>query len=193
MNKLPKQKRDQFVLVGLITATLLAAIYFGWIRSQNSNMARIKNNTAAAQDKLLKIEDTIKKSADTNMKLAEINDTLSQDESDMAYGDINAWTYDTIRHFKTPYKVDISTPGQPTSGDVDLLANFPYKQIKFTINGTAYYHDLGDFIAHFENNFPHLRVVNLTLAPAGGTGDDSEKLSFRMDIIALTKPNDAGK
>jgi hypothetical protein len=193
MNKLPKQKRDQLTLAMIFTAMFLALIYFGWIRSQDGDMSRIKNNIMAAQDKLQKIKDTIKKSADVNLKLAEIRDTLSQAEGDMAYGDINAWTYDTIRNFKTPYKVDISTPGQPTTGDVDLLANFPYKQLKFTLSGTAYYQDLGEFIAHFENNFPHIRVTNLSIEPAGGTGDDSEKLSFRMDIIALIKPNGAAK
>jgi hypothetical protein len=192
MNKLPKQKRDHLILVMLATAILLALIYFGWIRSQNGNMARIKNDTAAAQDKLLKNEDTIKKSADVFMKLNDINDTVSQAEADMASGDINSWTYAFARSFKTPNKVD-PTVGQPTTEDVDLLANFPYKQLKFTITGTAFYHDMGDFIAHFENNFPHIRVVNLTLEPAGGTGDDSEKLSYRMDIIALIKPNGAAK
>lgn len=192
MNKLPKQKRDSLILVMLVTAIALALIYFGWIRSQDGEMSRIKNQTAAAQDKLQKIKDLIKKSADVTMRLADINDALLQAESDMASGDINAWTYDTIRHFKTPFKVD-PTVGQPTTEDVDLLANFPYKQLRFTITGTAYYHDLGDFIAHFENNFPHIRVVNLALEPAVGTGDDAEKLSYRMSIIALIKPNATAK
>jgi len=192
MNKLPKKKRDHLILVVLIIASVLALIYFGWISSQGGNMSRIKSDTLAAQDKLQKIEDTIKKTADVSLKLAEINDDLKQSATDMASGDTFAWTYDTIRHFKTPFKVD-PTAGPPTTEDVDLLANFPYKQLKFTITGTAYYHDLGDFIAHFENNFPHIRMVNLALEPAGGAGDDSEKLSYRMDIIALIKPNDAAK
>jgi hypothetical protein len=193
MNKLPKEKRDRLILVMLGTVVLLALIYFGWIRSQYGNMSRIKNDTKAAQDKLLGIEAIIKKSDATAIELADISDTLSHAEDDMVSGDPFAWTYDTIRHFKTPYKVDIPTVGQPTIGDVDLLANFPYKQLKFNISGTAYYHDLGDFIAHFENTFPHIRVVNLGLEPTGATGDDSEKLSFRMDIIALIKPNPVAK
>jgi hypothetical protein len=69
---------------------------------------------------------------------------------------------------------------------VDLFTAFPYKQIRFTINGKAYYHDLGKFIADFENNFPHARVVNLVIDSASS---DGEKLSFRMDIIVLVKPS----
>jgi len=74
-------------------------------------------------------------------------------------------------------------------GDVDVLPQFPYRQIKVNISGTAYYHDLGKFIADFENTFPHIRVVNLTVEPLNITGLGNEKLSFRMDIVALAKPN----
>jgi Tfp pilus assembly protein PilO len=69
---------------------------------------------------------------------------------------------------------------------VDLLPSFPFKQVKLTITGTAYYHDLGKFIAGFENSFPHIRMVNLQLQPDQDTGND-EKLSFRIDVIALVK------
>lgn len=191
MSKLPKEKRDQLVLVIISTLAALTAIYFALIRPQYATIARIQNDTKTAQSKLLDIESTIKKADATTSALFDIGDTLSHAEEDMASGDTYAWTFDTIRHFKTSYKVGDPTVGQPVTGEVDLLANFPYKQLKFNISGTAYYHDLGDFIAHFENNFPHTRMVNLTIDPGGGSGDDAEKLSFRMDIIALIKPNAA--
>ncbi|HTQ49209.1 MAG TPA: GspMb/PilO family protein, partial [Candidatus Acidoferrales bacterium] len=66
---------------------------------------------------------------------------------------------------------------------------FPFKEIRVTISGTAYYHELGKFLADFENSFPHIRVVNLALEPVNATEAGNEKLSFRMDIIALVKPN----
>ena len=193
MNKLPKEKRDRLILVMISTVMLMAVIYFGWIRSQYGNISSIKTDTATARQKLLDIEDIIKKSDTTTAELFDISETLSHAEDDMVSGDPYAWTYDTIRHFKTAYKVDVPTIGQPASGDVDLLASFPYKQLKFSISGTAYYHDLGKFISDFENNFPHIRVVTLSLDPVGGSGDDAEKLAFRMDIIALIKSNVAAK
>jgi hypothetical protein len=193
MNKLPKEKRDRLILVMVSTVTLLALIYFGLIRPQNGNISKIKNDTATARDQLLSIEEAIKRSDATTTELIDISDTLSHAEDDMVSGDPYAWTYDTIRHFKVPYKVDIPTVGQPSAEDVDLLADFPYKQLKFDISGTAYYHDLGKFISDFENTFPHIRIVNLALEPSGGSGEDSEKLTFRMDIIALIKPNAAAK
>jgi hypothetical protein len=105
----------------------------------------------------------------------------------MASGDPAVWIYDTIRNFKEHHKVDISVNSQLATGQVDLLPKFPYQQLKVTVNGTAFYHDFGKFIADFENAYPHARIVNLTLESAGGTGADSEKLAFRMDVIALIR------
>src|ERR1035438_2962631 len=61
--------------------------------------------------------------------------------------------------------------------------------INRAINGTVYYHDLGKFIADFENSFPHSRMVRLVVEPAASTDSHSEKLSFKMEIITLMKPN----
>jgi len=107
----------------------------------------------------------------------------------MATGDNYAWTFDTIRRFKASYRVDIPTISQPALGEVDVLPQFPFKQIRVTVSGTAYYHDLGRFIADFENAFPHIRVVNIAIEPVNPTEAGNEKLSFRMDIVALVKPN----
>jgi hypothetical protein len=58
-----------------------------------------------------------------------------------------------------------------------------------TIGGTSYYHDLGKFIADFENQFPLFRVLNLEMEPAPSVaGAEKEKLSFKMDVVALVKP-----
>jgi len=97
-----------------------------------------------------------------------------------------SWTYGTMRQFKQQYKVEIPEIGPPRVGEVDLLPDFPYKQITFSITGKAFYHDLGKFVADFENAFPHAQLVNLVISPVGG---ESEQLSFSMDVIALVKPN----
>jgi hypothetical protein len=80
--------------------------------------------------------------------------------------------------------VELPEIGQPNEGSMELLPNFPYQQLRFNIGGTGYYHDIGKFIADFENRYPHMRVVNLDMAPVGS---DSEKLAFRADIVALVK------
>jgi len=189
MNKLFKdaEKRNQFILVILGTFVLLAAIYFGLIRPQHASLAKIAAAKRDADAKLRQVKDAIRKSDETATELADVSYTLLHAEDDVASGDLYAWTYDMIRRFKQPYHVELPFLSQPAVSEVDVLPLFPYKQLRVTVNGTAYYHDLGKFIADFENNFPHIRLVNLTLEPVGG--GDSEKLNFRMDIVALVKSN----
>jgi Tfp pilus assembly protein PilO len=189
MNKLPKEKRDKLILVIVGSAVLLGVIYFGLISPQYAAISRIKTQTNDARKNLQTMEDTVKRADATRDELIDALDTLSHSESDIASGDTFAWTYDMMRGFKANYKtVDIGI-GQSSIGDVDFLPAFPYRQIKVAVSGTAYYHDLGKFIADFENTYPHIRVANIVLQPSGASGDDSEKLSFKMDIIALIKQN----
>ena len=109
----------------------------------------------------------------------------------MASGsDVFSWVYNTIRRFTLPYKVEIPVVNQPVIGETTLMPQFPYKQASLTLAGTGYYHEIGRFIADFENQFSHIRVLNLTLDPAASiASDDKEKLEFKMDIVVLVRPN----
>jgi hypothetical protein len=186
MKWLTREKRNPFIAVVAITALALALIWLGLIRAQKDSLSQIASSRKSAGVKLSNIEKMIKNADAIANELADETYTLSRAEDDMASGDLYSWTYSTIRLFKQKYKVEIPDIGHPSVGDVDIIASFPYKQLRFSIDGVAYYHDLGKFIADFENAFPHARVVNLTLEPSG---IDSEKLSFRMDIVVLIKPN----
>lgn len=190
MKKLSREKRNQLIIVSLATLAVLGLIGFGLIRHQYQTLAKIVTDQKAAESKLQGIKSAITNADAIAKELKTTTASLTQEEADMASGDLYSWTYDTIRRFKQPYKVEIPQIGPPTMSDVDLLPSFPFKQIRFSINGTAYYHDLGKFIADFENQFPHDRMVNLVIEPSGSSADGSgEKLAFRMDIIALVKPN----
>jgi hypothetical protein len=186
MNWLPKnkQKRNQLFMALGGSVVLVCAVIFGLIRPQYQKLSTIRKNTADAQTHLKTIQHLIQQEDATTSELSTNMDNLSKAEEDMATGDIYAWTVDTMRHFKSSYRVDVPEVGQPSSGDVDIILHFPYKQLRFSLRGTGYYHDIGKFIADLENKFPHMRVVNLDMSPVGG---DSEKLTFSMDVIALVK------
>jgi len=184
--KLSKEKRNQLVLVLFCTAAALALMWFDLIRPRYTALSQIAAAQKAATGKLVGIQNTIKHANAIAAQLTNMTQSLSNAETDMASGDLYSWTYNTIRLFKTPYQVDIPEIGHPDVGAMDLLPAFPFEQVKFSVTGTAYYHDLGKFIADFENKFPHIRLVNLQMQPADATGS-GEKLSFKMDIVALVK------
>jgi Tfp pilus assembly protein PilO len=188
MKRLSKEKRNQLVIVALVTVAVLGLIYFGLIQRQNNSLAKIAEAKKAADAKLMSIKSIITNATATAKQLDESSTALEQTETDMATGDLYSWTYDTLRRFKQSHRVEIPEVGQPAIGNVDLLPAFPYKQIRFSVSGTGYYHDLGKFIADFENNFPHARLINLVVEPVAGL-ESGEKLAFKMDVIALVKPN----
>ena len=117
------------------------------------------------------MENTIKNASLIASQFDDLTESLSRAEADMASGDLYSWTYGTMRQFKQQYKIEIPDIGPPHTGDVDLFPTFPYKQLSFTISGKAYYHDLGKFVADFENQFPHARLANLTITPVGSPSE----------------------
>ena len=109
----------------------------------------------------------------------------------MASGDLFSWIVSTIKQFNVPnYKVDMPQFGPPLVGEVRMLPSFPYNQASVAVSGSAYYYDLGKFLADLENHFPHVRIQNMSLEPSlGSTPEEHERLFFRMEIITLVKPN----
>jgi len=186
MKWLPKEKRNPFIIVVVITAAILAVICFGLLRSQRSILASVAVSKKAAADQMQGMEKAIKDANLVTNELGAATAALALAEEDTASGDLYSWAYNALRTFKQQYKVEIPEIGHPVESEVDLIPSFPYKQMRFLVSGKGYYHDIGKFVADFENTFPHIRVVNLVIEPAGIEG---EKLSFRMEIIALIKPN----
>jgi len=185
--KLTKEKRDQLILTCVGTLVALVSIFYLWINPRYTAIKKYTSSIGSRQNTVADMEKTIAAAAATAQQLHDTTNALTSAESDLAYGDPNAWIYDTMRHFKVRYKVDVTLGNQAIVDDVDILPSFPYKQLRFSVNGSGFYHDLGRFVSDFENEFPHARVVNLRVDPAVETG---EKLNFHMDIITLVKQNE---
>ena len=191
LSKLPKEKLNRLILVILATLIAIAGLYFGLIRRQNENLVRLAQQKAAAAKKLQLIREAIHRADQIKAQLDEAKTTLTAAESDIASGDLYAWVIDWLRQYKAPYKVEIpqfSQLGAPA--DVNLLPRFPYKQTTLTVAGTAHYHDLGRFLSDLENQFPHVRLLNLSLdVNAISPSAETETLTFKLDIVTLAKPN----
>jgi Tfp pilus assembly protein PilO len=189
MSSLSKEKRNQFILVILVTGSVVAGLWFGLIRFQQSRLEQLAQNTQTAEHKLEQVKQAIETADVLEARLDEASKRLSVVEASMATGDIYAWTINTLRQFKLGYKVEIPQFSQIDGPkEMNMLAGFPYKQANMTISGTAFYTDLGKFVADFENQFPYMRLLNLSLEPvASMNGGDKERLTFRMEIAALVK------
>ena len=192
-SKMSNAKRNQ--IIGLILATLLVlgGLGYGLIKRQYDNLQSLAKKKGENDSKLQLMDTAVKNADQIEAALAEVSESLAEKEATMASGDIYSWSIDTMKKFKANYKVEVPQFGPISSQtEVSLLPGFPYKQATLNVGGKAYYHDLGRFITDFENQFPFMRVVNLTLDvdPSPGASE-REKLSFKMDIITLVKPGNS--
>lgn len=189
MNKLSKEKRNQLVLTSVAILLVLGGIYFTLIRYQQAGLKTWGVKKTTTEKKLSEIRDNIKNSRQIEAELLVVSNKLSLQEEDMPSGDVYAAMVNTIRKFKLGRAVEIpqfNSPSSPT--DVNLLPKFPYKQVVMTLVGTAHYHDLGKFVADFENEFPSARILNIDLSPASAqSSSDKEKLAFKLEIVSLVK------
>ena len=186
MKRLSKQKRDQLILVGIVTLAVLVGLWFLVIRSQKESLRNLRSQKAAKEDKAVQMREKVKGSKTIKTQLDDVDTKLAEREQDMVSGDYYASLVNTLRKFKTRYKLDLPQFSPAASvTDVDLLPKFPYKQVRIAISGNGNYEDIGQFIADFENEYAASRVVNLELIPYVGPVENKEKLNFRMEIVAL--------
>jgi hypothetical protein len=191
MKKLSKEKKQQLLLIVILTIGALAGLWFGLIEWQKGMLTDLVERKGLAKTEFLKVKQAIENADKIEAQLNDSTSQIAKLENSMASGDLYSWAINTLRQFKSPYKVEIPQFSQIDGPkDVPLLPKFPYKQAALTIGGTAHFYDLGRFVADFENQNPYMRVLNVTLEPANGSaGDDRERLNFRMEIAALVKPS----
>ena len=194
MQKLPKEKRDRIIAIVFGTVTAVVAFYLLLIANQNKTLEaaakqiddKVTQNRKAMM--LIQQEKQYRQERDSaQLKLEKIEVT-------MASGGMISWIYKTMNEFLSRHQKVVLTEVQntPKFGEVGLFPQFPYQTAVFNIEVTAFYHDFGQFLADFENSYPHFRVQNLEISPARKTGPgEEEKLGFKMEIVALVKPGSA--
>lgn len=189
-SKLPKEKRQQLFGVVAGTVAVLGALGYFLIKGGYEQLGQLNQKKQAAEQKLDQMRNTVKRGSEIETQFKETEAALQQRETMMANGDLYSWMHENLRRFQRGHKVEIPQISQVTPpAPVDIIPDFPYQQTSVEVSGTAYYHDLGRFVADFENQFPLLRVQNLSLDQNPvAQGGDREKLLFRMNIVALIKP-----
>ena len=189
--KLPKDKRNKLILVVLGALITVSTFYCLLIRHQNENLVALANKKPNIQANLRRVLDAIRRAGAIQADLATAQKELAKAEADIAAGDLYSWVITTLRQFKASYKVNIPqfSPLGPVS-EVNLIPHCAYKQASLSLVGTAHFHDFGRFVADLENQFPHIRVVNLglDLNPSPAL-EDQETVSFKLELITLVKAN----
>ena len=189
LTRLSKQNRKQLVMAVLIGAVMVALLIFCVIQFQYSKLKTVAAKQKSSTDSLQHIQAELKRADAMETEMPDLRKNLDTIESDIASGDPYAWLIQTVRQFRAVHKVDISSISPiGATVEMNLFPRFPYRQASLSISGKAYYHDFGQFVADFENQFPHIRLLNLDLTQdPSAPALEAEKLNFRMDLVTLVK------
>jgi len=88
MNSLSKEKRNQLVLVALMTGGLLVGLWFGLIRFQKESLEVLAQSKTSSEQKLEQVRQAIEASDLIETQLTEVQQRLGKIESTMANGDL---------------------------------------------------------------------------------------------------------
>jgi Tfp pilus assembly protein PilO len=194
MNKLSKDKQQQLIAVAMASVVVIGLLYFFVISAQGKSKAGKKAEIETAQ---ASVDEALKLKKDTPAIQEQLDEVTARQEAmekNMAAGDLYSWVILTVNDFKSKggYRVQIPNFSREERVGIGMYGDFPYDAVKYQLKGNGYYHDLGKFLADFENAFPFIRVQNLDILPEGGvsTGAEAEKLSFRFEIVVPLKPKE---
>jgi Tfp pilus assembly protein PilO len=194
MNNLPKAKRDQLILVAVMTAAIIGALIFFVAESQRAELRRTALKTETVRAKLNQADKLSREEGQLLTRLQAVVKDLGGREALLApERDTYAWFLQSLAQFLSIHRgagVTAAGISQPEVGDAVLLPKFPYKSATFHVKSNGHFHDFGRFVADLETQFPYVRVqsVELTHAPAGPS-TDPEKLNLTFDIVMLMQPS----
>lgn len=193
--KLSPDKRNKLIGVALAIVAVIGLIVYFLIGAQREKLKELEGKYQDNLDQQRQMKTDMAKAGKVDDDLVTQKQKLTISEAEMASGDLYSWMYNTIKGFKTAYRVDIPQFSTVDQKPTTLLYNFPYQQVKISVAGSAFFNDFGNFLRDFENHFTLMRVENLELAPTTGAEKDAdrEKLGFKMDIIALINAPPAPK
>ena len=190
MSKLSKDKQQKLTVVVVATLGLVAVLWFLMISPLMAKLERLQKQATEAQAMVEKGRKSIDATLQVSNELAGATGKLKTAEALMASGDLYEWMIQTMNRFKTSHRgLEVPQISRETPCEVGMFPGFPYKGATFSLRGTAFYHDLGDFLADLENTFPYAQVQNLLLTAGTTPGTpETERLQFSLDVMTLVKP-----
>lgn len=202
MNKLTKEKRDRLILVVLVTAAVLGAMYLLIVSAQRTALEECIAKIDSEQQKLEKAERWLRMAPGIETRLSACRGELDSKQEGMAPVDKFKWFYNTLETFLARHNVKlVDITREPELGEAGVLPKFPYKAATFGVKLMAPFHDFGRFLADFENQFPYMRVQNLEMEPEAESrvldgssaipsrlAGSREALAITMRVVTLVKP-----
>ena len=196
---LSSEKKQHLIVVALGTVIALALVYVFLVSPAQGALKKLGTQITEAEKKYTEADRLRKRNDAVREEMEKLEERLGAIEAGMVTGDPVLWIRSTENKFRSqaPYKVEIPNFPFRGHGDMSMIPEFPYKAAAYSFSGVAYFHDLGKYLADWENQYPYMRVLSLEMTPedsgsasasASASGGEREKLAFSFEVSALVKP-----
>jgi Tfp pilus assembly protein PilO len=186
---LSKQKQVALLKLGVVTVLVLVALWFFLVHSAQTRLGEKANAANNLVKTIAAKKQVVERAGQTKAQIKESSQKLREIEDQMVAGDIYLWIEKTLRDFEIPDQIEFTKYDPPQIIEPEVPLKLPYKLASFTVSGSATYHDLGTFLANFENSYPHIRIRRLEMEPSAvGPGTKNEKLSFFFEMQVFLQP-----
>lgn len=186
--KFPPEKLMALAKLSAITLVVLVAFWFGLMRPAQARLQQQTKANAELIEKNATRRNLVKRAEQIKADHESASQELRQIEEEMVVGDAYLWILKTLRDFEIANTVEFSKYDPPTLKEEMIGEDVSYKVASYIVSGTANYHDLGKFLALFENTYPHIRIFRLEMEPLPQGANAEEKLSFIIEMRVLVKP-----
>lgn len=187
---LSKQKQIALLKLGGITLAVLVGLWFFLIKSAQTSLKQKTIASDKLAQKIVVKKQMVQRVEQTKAELEEGSQKLRAIEEQMVTGDIYLWIEKTLRDFEIRDQIEFTKYEPPQIVASEMPFKLPYKIASFAVNGSASYHDLGTFLANFENSYPHIKIRRLEMEPILiGPASRDEKLSFLLEMQVFVHPS----
>jgi len=187
--------KSRIRLAGFIACGACLSLMILWgiiIRPTQNHIKTLHDNLTETKRKIEFSQRAVNNTDRMNADLEDSNQRLNQKENrGVASGDIYLWVVNLLLEMQTTNSVEFREFEQPRIGDLTMGPWIPYHAAMCRVRGIGRYHELGKFLANFENRYPLIRLLKLELEPASDFRVDPNlpgKLTIDMEFIVLVKP-----
>ena len=186
-----KQKQTLGVTAA-VTLIVLLGLYFGVIQIQKSKRNASLKKIEEVKADLASAEKQKRDTPALEQQLNEMHKKLdSITVKFVPESEPNPWVTREIGKLLNTYNLENWNIASVSMQSSSFFPDFPFKEALIKVNCKAYFHNLGRFLQKFENEYPYFRVQNLDINPilGGINQEDQEKLTVKLEIVALIAPN----
>src|ERR1700735_2510051 len=102
MMKLSKEKKMHLGIVVLVTASVIAGLWFGLITMEQQKIRQIAAKSQELQGEIEKEQKVVVSAGQVESDLAEVTNKIGRIEAAMPSGDLFSWIVSSLKQFNVP-------------------------------------------------------------------------------------------